>query len=101
MTDPSPVYLGQFPAMEAGDILDLYLDIDADLVSGETISSVAFTVTSAAGVAVVGAVGAHTETTSRTDFRLTAPAAGGYLGTAAFTISDGQKITRHFGLWVV
>lgn len=101
MTDPSPVYLGQFPAMEAGDILDLYIDIAADLVAGETISSVAFTVATAAGVAVVGAVGAHTEAAGRTDFRLTAPAIGGYILTAAFTISDGQKITRNAGLWVV
>jgi hypothetical protein len=87
--------------MEAGDILDLYLDIAADLVTGETISSVAFTVKDSAGTTVAGVVGAHTETTSRTDFRLTAPVAGAYTLTAVFTISDGQKITRHAGLWVV
>lgn len=99
MSVPSPVYVGQFEAMKAGDILDRYIQLssgtdDADLVTGEAISSVAFTVTDSAGVIVADVVGNHTETDTRTDFRLTVPAAGMYTLTAVFTIDDGQKITR-------
>ena len=94
MTYPAPVHIGQFDAVKSADIVDLYLDITADLVSGETIGSVAFTVTTSAGATVANVVGSHTETATRTDFRVTAPAIGGYLLYAVFTISDGQKITK-------
>jgi len=93
--------MGQFGAVKAGDIVDLYLDIAADLAAGETISSVDFEVVNVAGVIMVGAVGSHTETDSRTDFRLTAPVEGSYQLAAVFTISDGQKLTRVADLSIV
>jgi hypothetical protein len=102
MTDPSPVYMGRFAPIKAADIVDLYLDIAADLGVGETISSVAFTVKDAAAATVAGVVSDNTETATRTDFRVTAPAtAGAYTLTAVFTISDGQKLTRISDLWIV
>jgi hypothetical protein len=93
--------MGQFDPMKAGSIIDQYLDIAADLAAGETITSVVFLVTDAAGATVANVVGAHTETTSRTDFRVTAPAAGAYTVKATFTINDGQVFPRYAGLWVV
>jgi hypothetical protein len=92
--EPSPIYIGRFPAIKAGDIQDLYIDIEADLVTGEAIDSVAFTVTDSDGDTVAEVVGVHNETDTRTDFRITAPVAGAYTLTAVFTIDDGQKITR-------
>ena len=97
----APVYMGQLGPVKAGDIVDEYLDIALDLVTGETVASVAFTVANALGVTVPDVVGAHTDAGTRTDFRITAPAAGMYTLTAVFTISDGQKITRLADLWVV
>lgn len=94
MTYPKPVRLGRFDPMKSGDILDLYIDIAADLVAGEAVASVAFTVNDSTGAAVAGVVGSHSETSARTDFRVTAPAAGSYQLAAVFTIDDGQKITR-------
>lgn len=101
--NPRPVHLGQFPAVKAGDIVDRYIDITEDLESGETVSSVAFTVVNAAtGATAAGVVTGHTETDNRTDFRLALPStAGMYTLTAVFTISDGQKITKTATLWVV
>lgn len=101
MTYPVPVHIGQLDTMKAADIVDLYLDIAADLVAGETVASVVFTVTDSTGATVANVVGSHTEAAARTDFRVTAPAAGGYLLAAVFTISDGQKITRVVDLLVV
>jgi hypothetical protein len=102
MTDPSPVRMGDFDPIHAGDIVDLYLDIAADLVTGETVSSVVFVVTTSAGVVVAGVISGNTESAGRTDFRVTAPAtAGSYTLTAVFTISDGQKYTRTADLWIV
>jgi hypothetical protein len=102
MSDPSPIYMGQLGPVKAGDAPDEYLDIAEDLAAGETVSSVAFTVTNAAGTVVSGVVGAHTDGGTRTDFRVAAPAtAGMYTITAVFTISDGQKLTRTASLWVV
>lgn len=101
MTYPVPVYMGRFDPIKVGDIVDLYLDIAADLATGETISSVAFTVTNGTGGTVANVVGNHTETATRTDFRVTAPTAGAYTLTAVFTISDGQKLTRIANLTVV
>ena len=102
MTYPTPVYVGRFDPVKAGDIVDLYIDIEADLADGETVSSCAFTVTNSAAATVAGVVGAHTETAARTDFRITAPAAtGDYQIAAVFTVSDGQKITRIAAVRVV
>ena len=98
---PAPVYMGQLGPVRVGDIVDKYLDIAEDLVTGETVASVAFTVTNALGATVADVVGAHTDAGTRTDFRITAPVAGMYTMTAVFTISDGQKITRLADLWVV
>jgi hypothetical protein len=99
---PAPVHMGQFDAVRAGDIVDLYLEIAADLIAPEVIATVVFTVTDSAGAVVAGVVTAHTETTTRTDLRLAVPAvAGMYLLTAVFTISDGQKLTRLADLQVV
>lgn len=98
---PKPVYVGTFDPIPTTDIVDLFLDIAADLEVGEAVSSVTFTVTNGAGATVAGVVGSHTETASRTDFRVTAPAAGGYLLAAVFTISDGQQYTRIANLVVV
>ena len=98
---PRPVYVGTFDPIKAADIVDLYLDIAADLETGEAISSATFTVTDGAGATVPTVVGSHSETAARTDFRVTAPAAGGYLLTAVFTISDGQQYTRIANLVVV
>lgn len=103
MSDPKPIYLGTFGPFKAGDVLDRHIALSigtgadgeiADLVTGEAISSVAFAVTNAAGETVASVIGAHTETDTRTDFRITAPAAGAYTLTATFTIDDGQQITR-------
>jgi hypothetical protein len=92
---PSPIYVGQFDPLKASDIVDLYLDVAADLVPGETITAVTFAVTDSDGATVAGVVGAHTETDSRTDFRVTAPATtGSYQLAAVFTISDGQRLTK-------
>ena len=94
MIYPTPIYVGQFDTLRAGDIVDLYIDIAADLVDGETVSTVAFTVTDSEGTVVPNVVGSHSDGGARTDFRVTAPAAGTYQLAAVFTISDGQKITR-------
>ena len=101
MTYPEPVYVGRFDTVKAGDIIDLYINIAADLGDGETVASAAFTATDSDGATVAGVVGAHTETGTRTDFRVTAPTAGAYVLTAVFTISDGQKLTRIANLTAV
>jgi hypothetical protein len=93
--------MGQLGPVVAGDTEDFYFDIAKDLATGETITSVDFTVTDAKGATVAGVVGAHTETSTRTDFRITAPAAGGYTITAEFTSSSGEVLTRTADLWVV
>jgi hypothetical protein len=98
---PRPVNVGQFDPVKAGDVVDLYLDIAADLISGEAVSSCALTVTDSAGAVVAGVVGTHTEAAGRTDFRLTAPAAGVYQLTAVFSVDDGQQFTRVAGLVAV
>ena len=98
---PKPVYVGTFDPIKAADIVDLYLDIEADLETGEAISSATFAVKDGTGATVPGVVGSHSETDARTDVRVTAPAAGGYLLTAVFTISDGQQYTRIANLVVV
>jgi hypothetical protein len=99
---PAPVYIGRFDPVRAGDIIDLYIDIQAELADGETIDSVAFAVADAGGRQVAGVVTAHSESDARTDFRLSAPASAGlYTLTAVFTISDGQKLTRAADLRVV
>jgi hypothetical protein len=100
-TYPKPVSVGQFGPFKATDVIDLYIDIAADLAVGETVTGAAFTVTDAAGTVEAGVVGSHTETGSRTDFRLTVPAAGSHTITTVFTISDGQQITKVADLWVV
>lgn len=95
MADPSPVYIGEFPAMAAGDVADRYIDITNDLVAGESISSVTFTTTDGAGNTETGVTSDTSLSTYRADFRVTAPAtADVYTISAAFTISDGQLITR-------
>jgi hypothetical protein len=107
MSDPSPIYVGQFGPLKAADIVDRYLELtrgdtgNCDLVTGEAISSVAFTVTDAAGTTVPSVVGNHSESATRTDFRITVPAAGAYTLKVVFTIDDGQKITRTATLWSV
>ena len=101
MTLPTPIYMGQLGPAKAGDSEDFYLDIAADLATGETIANVDFTVTDAEGATVAGVVGAHTETDTRTDFRITPPAAGMYTITAEFTSSSGEVLTRTADLWVV
>ena len=101
MTQIPPVHLGRFAAMKAGDVLDRYIDIAGDLVTGESVSSVAYTVTDAAGEPVADVVTASTESGTRSDFRLTVPDAGAYTLTAVFTIDDGQEITKTASLWSV
>ena len=107
MSNASPVFLGQFPAIKAGDIADRYIQLsqgadDGDLAADEAISSVTFSVKNSAGTVQTGAIGAHSETDTRTDFRINAPAtAGMYELTAVFTINDGQKITRTATLRIV
>jgi hypothetical protein len=102
MTYPTPVYVGRFDPVRAGDIVDLYIDITADLADGETVSSCAFTVTDSAAATVANVVTGHTETAARTDFRIAAPATvGNYQIAAVFTISDGQKLTRTAAIRVV
>jgi hypothetical protein len=100
MTDPEPVYVGAYDPIKAGDVIDLYLDISADLETGESISSVTLALTGPSGP-VSGAIAAHSETATRTDFRVNAPAAGKYQLSAVFIISDGQKITREAGIRTV
>lgn len=89
-----PVYMGQLPSVKATDIIDQFLELGPELEDGETISDVAFTVTDADGATVAGAVTAHTESDTRTDFRVVVPEAGDYEIVALFTISDGQQFTR-------
>jgi hypothetical protein len=102
LTYPKPVYLGKFSPIPGGDIVDLYVDIAADLATGETLSTATFTVTDASGTTVAGVGGAPTESDTRTDFRLTAPATpGGYTLTLVSTISDGQKLTHTADLRVL
>lgn len=102
MSTKPPVYMGTFEAIHTGDIRDLYLDISADLATGETISSVVFTVTNSAGATVAGVVTDSTVSDTRVDFRITAPAtAGNYTLTCVFTINDGQKLTRHATITLV
>jgi hypothetical protein len=101
MTYPAPIYLGQFDATVAGDVVDRYIDIAADLAVGETIASVVFTVRTAAGVVTPAVISDDTLTATRVDFRITAPAAGAYVLSAAFTVSDGQVLTRTADLWIV
>ena len=91
---PIPIYVGEYGPMRSGDVRDLYMDVAADLDSGETIASVTFSVTDADGAAVADVVTAHTESVSRTDFRVEAPAAGTYTLTAVFTHTDGQVVTH-------
>ena len=101
MTYPAPVYVGQFDAIKAADTVDLYIDIAADLVAGEAIQTVTFTLITDIGGTVPGAVTAHTETATRTDFRLTAPSVGAYQLMAVFKIDDGQTLTRFADVLVV
>ena len=101
MTYPKPIFLGTFDPIKTADKQDFYMDITADLVAGEAISGVVFTVTNAAGATVAGVVTAHSETAMRTDFRVEAPAIGVYTITAVFTIDDGQVITKTASLRVV
>ncbi len=100
-TYAEPLFAGSLGAMVQGDIEDFYVSYSDDLEGDETLSSVAFSVTGPSG-AVTGMVGDHTETDSRTDFRVTAPTASGVYTIALIaTISDGQKITRFVELTVV
>lgn len=101
MTYPSPIYVGTLGPVRAADVVDLYLDIANDLVTGEAVSSVAFTVTDASDATVAGVVTDHTDSGTRTDFRITAPTAGAYTIQMVFTIDDGQKITRYAALRVI
>ena len=102
MTYPKPVSVGNLGAIRASDVVDKYIDIANDLVTGEAVSSVAFTVRDASGVTVAGVVTDHTDSGTRTDFRITAPATvGPYEIAAVFTIDDGQKITRYATFQVV
>ena len=101
MTYPSPIYLGQFEPVVAGDATDEFIDLENDLVTGETVTSVAYTVTTSAGATVAGAVSTSTESGTRSDFRYSLASAGVYTLKAVFTISDGQTITRTATLWAV
>lgn len=99
---PEPVYLGQTDPAKAGDAFDFYIDMAPDLVAGEVISSVVFTVTDSAGAVIPNVVPGSTETGTRTDFRIACPVTVGvYQITAVFTIDDGQKLTRVVELIVV
>lgn len=99
---PTPVYLGAYAPIRAGDIVDRYIDIDAELEAAESVSSVAFAVTDSSGGTVASVVSDSQVTDNRVDFRLTVPsAAGWYTLTAVFTISDGQQLTRIAGLPIV
>lgn len=103
MTDPAPVSLGRFSAVKAGDIVDRYLDISGDLVPDEAIESVTYTLLDAAGEeASSGAVTGSSLSSGRADFRLKVPdTPGTYSIIAAFTVDDGQKITKTATLPVV
>lgn len=102
MTFTKPVYMGKLRVMKASDVEDRYLDIAGDLASGETVASVTFTVTNAAGEAVSGVTSNTSISGTRVDFRVTAPAtAGKYTLSAEFAISDSQSITREAIISVV
>lgn len=97
-----PVYMGQLGPIKGGDVEDYYLDITADLDTGDAISSVTYVVTNAAGTTQAGAVSGSSESAGKSTFRITAPAlAGTYTITATFTLSDARKLTRIAALWVV
>lgn len=102
MTLVKPVYLGRYSPAFAGDVEDFGIDVTADLATGETLSSVAFTVKNAAGTVQAGAVTAQTVASPRVDYRLAIPAtADTYTITAVCTMSDGRELTYQADLWVV
>jgi len=101
MSYAAPIHMGQLGPVVDSDIVDFYLDIAADLGTGEAISSVTFAGTGSDGVGGAGVGGDHPGTTGRADGRVTAPGAGEYTLTAVFTIDDGQKLTRTATLIVV
>lgn len=95
MRRDKPVYIGKYPPVYAGDIVDYFADITNDLESGEEISSVAFEVLDEDDNVVANVVTANTETTVRTTFRTEAPDdPGNYRIFITFTIDDGQELTR-------
>lgn len=104
--DPRPIWLGKFEPMKAADVLDRYIDIAADLDTGETIATATFTLEAldadndedlddaipGAGVSLSAA---------RVDFQITVPTTpGDYQLTVVFGISDSQKITKTAGVVV-
>jgi hypothetical protein len=102
MSAPKPVHLGRYSPAHAGDIEDFGIDVTADLASGETLSSVTFTVTNAAGVVQAGAVTAQTVASPVVSYRVAVPATVGvYTIAAVCTMSDGRKLTYTADLWVV
>jgi len=102
MTLAKPIYLGRYDAAYAGDIEDFGIDVTADLASGETLSSVVFSVANKAGTVQAGAVTAQTVASPRVDYRLAIPAtADTYTITAVCTMSDGRELTYQADLWVV
>ncbi len=97
-----PVYMGQLGPIKGGDVEDYYFDITNDLDTGDTISSVTYVVTNAAGTVQTGAISGSSEAAGKSTFRITAPStAGAYTITATFTLSDSRKLTRIAALWVV
>ena len=98
---PTPIHVGAFDPVCAGDIVDLYVDFAADLGDGDTLTTVELELQDGEGEAVAGAVTAHTETAGRCDFRLQAPeTAGWYVLVAQLTLSDGQELTHTASLRV-
>lgn len=94
-TDPKPIYLGEYSPVKVSDLIDLSYDITNDLVTGDTISSVAFTVTNSAGTTQAGAVTTYSSSGFVVSFRLQVPAtAGVYDIKATSAISDGQIISH-------
>ena len=97
-----PVYIGTYSPAHAGDVEDLAIDVTNDLATGETLSSVVFTVTNGAGTVQAGAVTAQTVVSPLVSFRMTIPATvDTYTITAVCTMSDERVVTHTASLRVV
>lgn len=97
---PIPIYMGSFDPLYRGDLIDLFLDFDADLLDGDDIASVSLALRDTAGRDVPSVV-AYTIAGPRCDLRLSVPSTpGDYTLTAELALDDGQRITHTAGVQV-
>ena len=98
----TPVYIGAYSPAFAGDSDDFAIDVTNDLATGETLSSVTFSVTNSAGTVQAGAVTAQTIASPLVSFRMTLPGtADTYTIKAVCTMSDSRVVTHTASVRVV